>query len=130
MSDEAVFTLKDSGLHDEEGKKTNVSNLLTEYQRRSGSFLSFMMMFHTEQDDPNFNYSRMNCRAFVQLPLYVDGICDSLDTQMLKIPHCFLIYLVDLKYGRKTDYGTLNKYRGAYFQNSALKGLKQNSYVV
>ena len=46
MSDQASFILKDSGLHDEEGKKTNVSNLLTEYQRRSGSFLSFMTTVH------------------------------------------------------------------------------------
>ena len=38
VSDQAVFILKDSGLHDEEGKKTNVSYLLIAAQRRSGRF--------------------------------------------------------------------------------------------
>ena len=33
VSDQAVFILKDSGLHDEEGKKTNISDPLTEDQR-------------------------------------------------------------------------------------------------
>ena len=36
--DQAVFILKDSGIHDEEGKKTNVSNTITASKRRSGSF--------------------------------------------------------------------------------------------
>ena len=35
---QSIFILKDSGLHDEEGKKTNISNLLTADQRRSGRF--------------------------------------------------------------------------------------------
>ena len=41
VSDQALFTLKDSGLHDEEGKKTNVSDLLTVGQRPSGRFFGF-----------------------------------------------------------------------------------------
>ena len=38
VSDQAVFILKDSGIHEEEGKKTNVSNPLTAGQRGSGRF--------------------------------------------------------------------------------------------
>ena len=38
MSDQASFILKDSVLHDEEGKKTNVSNPLKAAQSRSGFF--------------------------------------------------------------------------------------------
>ena len=37
-SDQAVFTLNDSGLHDDEGKKINTSNPLTSAQRRSYIF--------------------------------------------------------------------------------------------
>ena len=37
-SDQSVFTLEDSGLHDEEGKKINTGNPLTLAQRRSGCF--------------------------------------------------------------------------------------------
>ena len=51
VSDQAVFILKDSGCHDERGKKTNVSDLLTTTPRRSGIFLSFMMTVHPYQDD-------------------------------------------------------------------------------
>ena len=53
VSDQDVLILKDSGIHDEEGKKTNVSDLLTGSQRRSGSFLYFMMTVHPYQADPN-----------------------------------------------------------------------------
>ena len=38
VSDQAIFILNDSGIHDEEGNKTNVSDPLIEYQRRSGRF--------------------------------------------------------------------------------------------
>ena len=38
LSDQDIFTLKDSGLRDEEGKKTNVSNKIKVGLRRSGSF--------------------------------------------------------------------------------------------
>ena len=39
ISDQAIFILKDSGLHDEEENKTNVRYPLTTSQRRSGHFL-------------------------------------------------------------------------------------------
>ena len=53
--DQAIFILKYSGLHDEEGKKTNVSEPPTAAQRRSGRFLSFIMTVHPDQADPNWN---------------------------------------------------------------------------
>ena len=40
-SDQAFFTLKDSGLHYEEGKKTNTSDLLESAKWRSGRFFIF-----------------------------------------------------------------------------------------
>ena len=39
MSEQAVFTWKDLGPHDEEGNKTNVSDPLTVGQRWSGRFV-------------------------------------------------------------------------------------------
>ena len=87
MSDQAIFFLKDSGLHDEEGNKTNVRDPITASQRRSGCFLYFMMTVHPYQAGPNFNYIRMACRECIQIPLDVDGIYASIDTQILKNPH-------------------------------------------
>ena len=43
VSYQAVFTLEDSDLHDEQGKKINASDPLTATQRRSGRFSSFMV---------------------------------------------------------------------------------------
>ena len=63
VSDQAIIISKDSGIHDEEGNKTNVSKPITVGQRRSGSFLFFMMMVHPDQADPNCNFSCMTCRA-------------------------------------------------------------------
>ena len=34
VSDQSIFILKDSGLHDEEGNKTNISNRITSDQSR------------------------------------------------------------------------------------------------
>ena len=41
VSYQAVFILKDVGLHDEEVNKTNVSDPLTAAQRISGRFFAF-----------------------------------------------------------------------------------------
>ena len=89
VSDQAIFFLKDSGLHDEEGNKTNVSDPLTAAQRRDGHFLSFMMTVYPDQADPNCNYSRVTCRACIKLPLGVYWIDDVIDTHMLKNPTSF-----------------------------------------
>ena len=43
VSDQVIFTLKDLGLHDEEGNEKNINNPLTETQSLSGRFLSFMI---------------------------------------------------------------------------------------
>ena len=55
VPDQAVFIWKDLGIHDEEGKKTNVSNPLTTAQSRCDIFLSFMMKVQPDQDDPDYN---------------------------------------------------------------------------
>ena len=89
VSDQSILTLKHLGLHDEERKKTNISDPLTADQRRSGRFLSFMMTVHPDQADPNCNYSRMNFSAGVQLQLYVYGKDASIDNQMKKTPILF-----------------------------------------
>ena len=69
VSDQAIFTLNYSGIHNEEWKKINKSKSLTSTQRWWDHFMSFMMMVHQYQADPNFNQSCMNCRACFQLPL-------------------------------------------------------------
>ena len=47
------------GLHDDEGKKTNVSDLITAGQMISGLFLYFMMTFDPYQDHLNFKHSHI-----------------------------------------------------------------------
>ena len=49
--EQAILTLTYSDLHDEQGKKINIRDPLTEVQRQPGSFLSFMMMVHPDQAD-------------------------------------------------------------------------------
>ena len=115
VSDQDVFILKDSVLHDEEVKKTNVSDLFTADQSLSGSFLSFMMTVHSYQDDKNCNHSRMICRECIQLPLYVYEIDASTDNQILETPHIIIVHLAALGNGRKPDIETLNKDRGEIF---------------
>ena len=50
MSDQYTLPWKDSGIYDEGGEKNIISNPLTETQRQSGIFLSFMMMVHTRMN--------------------------------------------------------------------------------
>ena len=108
-SDQDVFTLNHSGLHDKEGGKINTSDPLTSAQRRSGRFLYFMITVQPEQAGPNCKHSRMNCRACVQLLIDVDEIDVIINTQMLKKPHGLLVHLVALDNGEKPDIGTLKK---------------------
>ena len=110
--DQVVFILKDSGLHDEQGKKINTSKPLTAAQRRSDNFLSFMITVHPYQADTNCKHSRMTCRACVQLLLDVYRIDASINTQMLKNPCDLLVHLADLDNGRNPDIGTLKKEKG------------------
>ena len=73
------------------------------------------MTVHPYRTDPNYNYSRMTCRACVQLPLDVDEIDASIGTQMQKKPHDILVYLAALDNGRNPDIGKLKKDRGDIF---------------
>ena len=57
VSEQIVFTLKYLGLHDEEGKKINISDLITVTQRQLCHFLSLMMTVNPEQDDPTCKHS-------------------------------------------------------------------------
>ena len=74
-----------------------------------------MMKVHPDQADQNFNYSRITCRACIQIPLDIDGIDSSIDTHMLVKTHILLVHLANLDNGRKPDIGTLKKGRGDIF---------------
>ena len=124
--DQYVFTLKDLDIHYQEGKKTDVRDLLTVGQRRSSSFLSFIMIVHPDQADTNCKHSCMTCRVCVQLPLDVDGIDASIYTQMLKTPHNILFRLKALDNGRKPDIGTLKKDRGDIFSECCTENFMEN----
>ena len=90
-----------------------------------------MMTVHPYQDDPNCNHSRMARRACIQLPLDVDEIYSSIDTQMLKTLHIILVHLEDLYNGRNPDIVTIKKERGNNFSQCCIKRFKSNflSYV-
>ena len=70
------------------------------------------MTVHPDQDDQKSNDSRITCRALIQLPLDIDGIYFSIDTQMMEKPHIILVHLIDLDNGRQPDIGTLKEGRG------------------
>ena len=71
VSDQAIFILNDSGLYNEEGNKTNVSNPLTESQSRPGCVLSFVMTVHPDQADPNLSFTVTgNVRVIPAFPAY------------------------------------------------------------
>ena len=127
VSDQAVFTLNDSGLHGEEGNKINTSNPLTESQGRAVIFLSFMMAVHPYQADSNCKHSHMTCRACVQLPLYVYGIDASSNNQIIKPPHYLIVHLAALDNGRKPDIGTLKKESGYIFSEFCTESFKEKS---
>ena len=124
VSDQAIFILNYLGLRDEEVKKTDISDLLTAAQKRSGHFLSFMVTVYPDQDDPKFNYICMTFRACIKIPFNVYGIYASIYTQMMKKPHVILVHLVDLYYGRNTDIGTLKKDRGDIFSERCTESFK------
>ena len=63
----------------------------------------------------------MTCRACVQLPLYIYGIDDIIDTKIIKTPHDILVRLMALDYGRNPDIGTLKKERGGIFSECCNK---------
>ena len=88
-----LFFLTHTGLHDEKGKKNNMSNPLTAAHRLTGRFSPFMMMVHPYHNYPKFNYICMNCRASVKLTLYA-GVIDAItDNQIMNTPHELLVHL-------------------------------------
>ena len=84
------------------------------------------MMVPSGQDGPKFKCIHMTCRDCVQLPLDVDGIDSSIDTQMLKTPHVLLFQFASIYYGGNTYIGTLKKDGGASVRNAAPKALNKN----
>ena len=86
----------DLGLHNEEGNKIHISDLIKATQGRSGCFLYFMVAVHPDQADPKFRHIHMTFRYCVQFPLYLYGIYAINDTQMLKTSHDLLVHLVAL----------------------------------
>ena len=130
MSGQANFTLKDSGLHDEEGKKTSISDLLAVGQRHKGCCFLFIIMVNPYQEDPNCKHNHMICKACIQLSLDVDGIDAIIDNQIIKTPYDLLVCLTDLYNGRNPDIGTLKKDRGDIFSSCCLKIFKANFYFM
>ena len=120
-----MFSFKNAGIHDEEGKKIDVINLLTATHMQQGRFLSFMMKIHPYQDNKNCKHSSMTCCACVKLTLNVDGSYASIDTQILKPPHDLLFQLLPFYYGRKPDIGTLKKERGDIFSECFTESFKE-----
>ena len=77
--------------------------------------MSSMITVHPGQADPKWKHSRMACSACIQLPLDAYGTIVSIDTQILQTNQDILVHLEDLDYGRKSDIGTLKRYRGEIF---------------
>ena len=83
-----------------------------------------MMAVHQDQVDPNRKHVRMTCRAFIQLPLDLDRIYASIDTQIMKPPHIIIVHLESLDNGRKPDIDTLKKNRGDILSERCAKIFK------
>ena len=75
-----------------------------------------MMTIRLYQADPNRNHSRITCRSCIKIPLDMDGIDDSIDTQILNPSHIILFHLEFLYNGRNPDIGTLKKHRNGIFK--------------
>ena len=73
-----------------------------------------MMTVHTDQADQKFKHIRMSCSSSAQLPMDVDGIDSSIDTQILK-NNIILVHLATLENRRNPDIGALKKNRGDIF---------------
>ena len=84
-----------------------------------------MMTFHLDQYDTNWKHIHMPCMACVKLPLYLDGIDASIDTQILKTPHIILSHLEYLYIGRKKYIGTLKKEREEIFSEFFTKSFER-----
>ena len=74
VSDQSVFTLKYLGLHEEEGKKINISEPITAAQSQSGHFLSFIMTVHPYQADPTLKNSHTTYRDRCYFTLLLSSV--------------------------------------------------------
>ena len=77
--------------------------------------MSFVMAVHPYQAEPIYKHSCMTSRACVQLPLDVDGIDASINSQIMKTPNDLLGHLAALDNGRNPYIGTLKKEKGDIF---------------
>ena len=66
------------------------------------------MTFHPDQAHPNCKNSHITYRACDQLPLNVDRIDASINTQILKNPHDIIVHLEALDNAIKPGIGTIN----------------------
>ena len=86
-----------------------MNDQLTADQRRSGSFMSFIITVHPDQADTKYKYSSITCMACVQISLDTNGIDDSIYIHMLNNPHYILIFLEALENGINLHMDTLKK---------------------
>ena len=89
VSDQAVFVLKDSVIHDEEEKKNKCKWPAHNSPEEVRLFFSFMMTVHPDQADTNCKHILMNFRSCDLLPFGVYGIYASIDIQTLEKPILF-----------------------------------------
>ena len=88
-----------------------------------------MMTVHQDQANPKSNRNHMTCRDCVQLPLDMDVVYASIDTQILKPPQNLSVHLVALYCGRKPDIGTLKKERGGIFSECCTESFKKKILI-
>ena len=67
----------------------------------------------------------MSFRACVQLPLDVNGVDASINTQILRTPHDLMVHLASLDNERKTDIVILNKEKGDIFSECCAESFKE-----
>ena len=85
-----------------------------------------MIMVHPEQDDPNCKHGCMTCRSCIQLPLYLNWVDDSINTQTLETSHDLLSHLAALDNGRNPEIGTLKKEKGDISSECCIESFKEN----
>ena len=66
----------------------------------------------------------MTCRAYVQLPLDLDGIDTRINNQIMENPHDLLFHLSDLDNVRNPDIGTLKREKGNIFSEFCTESSK------
>ena len=67
------------------------------------------MTAHLDQAYPKWKYSRMACRACVQLPWDANEIDAIINNKIMNTTYDMIVHLETLDNGRKLDIGTLKK---------------------